>query len=526
MDFLERSRTTSAGADAADSVSPDDDALRRCGLSKSYLDAGDYERAREAMGALWRRAGERPSVAGLGARAAAEVFLQAGRLTGAVGGARRFEGAQETAKNLFTEGALLFERLGDPEKVAESRAELGLCYWREGAFEEARAVLRSALEALPGGGGERKGSALVRLAVVEFSARRYDAVLELLEEAAPFVEGSGSDYLKGCFHSQRAVTFRTLADAGDDAGMRDRALVEYAAASYHFEQAGHTRYHAHTENNLAVLFNNIGRHEEAHLHLARARPLFAALKDTASVAQCDDTLARVLTAEGRLEEAERAAADAVRGLEEGDRQALLAEALTTLGVAQARLGRHEDARRSLALAEETAAAAGDRAGAGAAALALAEELSAHMTSEELCEAFARAHDLLDGSRDPATLARLSACARRAVDSLSAPRDDASGPFPPRGSTEKRWAGFSLKAEVLRYESELIGRALRDADGVVSRAAKLLGFRHHQTFVALLNNRHKGLLHARTPIVPRRRSLIRQRDSGRANDRQGSDGLRE
>jgi hypothetical protein len=63
--------------------------------------------------------------------------------------------------------------------------------------------------------------------------------------------------------------------------------------------------------------------------------------------------------------------------------------------------------------------------------------------------------------------------------------------------------------VLRYEAELISRALRDADGVVSRAAKLLGFKHHQTFVALLNNRHKGLLGERRPVIPRRRSFIRR-----------------
>ncbi len=518
MDFLERSRTSSAGADERDRISPEDDALRRCGLSKSCLDAGDFEGARAAMGALWRRAGERPAVEGLGARVAAEVLLQAGRLTSAIGGARRVEGAQEAAKNLFTEGALIFERLGVSEKVAESRAELGLCYWREGAFEEARAVLRSALDALPDAGGEQRGATLVRLAVVEFSARCYDSVLALLEEAAPLVEASGSDYLKGCFHNHRAVTFRTLADAGDDPEMRDRALVEYTAASYYFEQAGHTRYQAHTENNLAVLFNNIGRHEEAHRHLECARALFAALKDTASVAQCDDTLARIFTAEGRLEEAERAASAAVRGLEEGDRQALLAEALTTLGVAQARRGRHEDARQSLTRAGEVAEDAGDRAGAGAAALALAEELHAHMTSGETCEAFARAHDLLKGSRDPATLARLAACARRAVGSLSSPFADTGEPGEPHDSSEGKWDGFSLKAEVLRYESELIGRALRDADGVVSRAARLLGFRHHQTFVALLNNRHSDLLHARTPIVPRRRSLVRLRDPRRTNDR--------
>jgi hypothetical protein len=66
--------------------------------------------------------------------------------------------------------------------------------------------------------------------------------------------------------------------------------------------------------------------------------------------------------------------------------------------------------------------------------------------------------------------------------------------------------------VLRYESELIALALRDAEGIVSHAAKLLGFRHHQTFVALLNNRHRELLHARNPIIPRRRSVMRTRRS--------------
>jgi transcriptional regulator with GAF, ATPase, and Fis domain len=120
---------------------------------------------------------------------------------------------------------------------------------------------------------------------------------------------------------------------------------------------------------------------------------------------------------------------------------------------------------------------------------------------------------LGGTRDAAALARLTECARRAVGSLSlaAEADEDA-----QASPEQRWAGFSLRAEVLRYEEELIGRALRDADGIVSRAAKLLGFRHHQTFVALLNNRHKGLLHARTPIVPRRRSLVRVRDPRRAD----------
>jgi tetratricopeptide (TPR) repeat protein len=504
MDISNRPQVTHAPAEAGEPVSRDADALRRCALSNSFLKAGDYEGAAEALEDFWRGAGERPVTEGLGARAVAELLVQAGRLTSAIGGARRLGGAQEAAKNLLSEGAGIFERLGDARGVAVARTDLGFCYWREGAAEEARDLLRAALAALTHEDAEQKALALIRLAIVEVSSKRYEAGLALLEEAAPFVEASGNDTLRGCLHSERAIAFRMIAKSGD-AGMLDRAFVEYAAAVYYYEQGGHTRYHAITENNLALLFKSVGRYEKAHGHLARARALFASLNDTNSVAQCDDTLARLLAAEGRFEEAEAAALSAVRVLEEGDRQALLVEALTTLGVAQARGGRHEEARRSFVRAVEVGEAAGDLAGAGLAALTLAEELGAHLSHSELCDAFARAHETLNGTREPDILLRLTACARRALE-----------PFLPShaggeqaGTPEERWVGFSLKAEVMRYEAEMIKRALRDADGVVSRAAKLLGFKHHQTFVALLNNRHKGLLGERRPVVPRRRSVFQR-----------------
>jgi CheY-like chemotaxis protein len=72
---------------------------------------------------------------------------------------------------------------------------------------------------------------------------------------------------------------------------------------------------------------------------------------------------------------------------------------------------------------------------------------------------------------------------------------------------------------------LIERALRDAGGVVSRASKLLGFNHHQTFVALLNNRHKNLQHARRPIVPRKRGVVRVSTPGRTTQHRADKGAR-
>jgi tetratricopeptide (TPR) repeat protein len=507
MDFSNSRQVTHAPATTAGApASRDEDVLLRCALSNLFLKAGDYEGAVQALEGLWRGACERPATDGLGLLASAELLVQAGRLTSALGGARRIEGAQESAKNLIGEGAGIFERLGDARKVAASQTDLGVCYWREGAFEEARVVLRAALEGLAREDAEQRALALTRLAIVELSAGCNRAAVEVLAEAAPHVEASGSDIIKGNFHAERANAFVALADAGD-AEMLDRALVEHTAASFHLEQAGHTRYLANNENNLAILFNRAGRQEEAREHLARARKLHASLKDAVIVAQCDETLARVLVAEGLYDEAERVALSAVRVFEAGDRQALLAEALTTLGVARARAGRHKEARLSFARAAEVAEAAGDRAGAGLAALTLTEELGDYLTRDELCDAFARAEGPLSGTRNMDTITRLTACARRAIESSVA--SQAVGIAKQEGTPEERWAGFSLKSEVLRYEAELISRALRDSDGVVSRAAKLLGFRHHQTFVALLNNRHKELLTERRPVIPRRRSFTRR-----------------
>ena len=70
-------------------------------------------------------------------------------------------------------------------------------------------------------------------------------------------------------------------------------------------------------------------------------------------------------------------------------------------------------------------------------------------------------------------------------------------------------GFTLKSAVLEYERRVIEVALRQARGSVSHAAKLLGYKHHQTFVATLNMRHKDLAGARNPVVPRNKALFKR-----------------
>ncbi|HEV7374358.1 MAG TPA: sigma 54-interacting transcriptional regulator, partial [Pyrinomonadaceae bacterium] len=87
---------------------------------------------------------------------------------------------------------------------------------------------------------------------------------------------------------------------------------------------------------------------------------------------------------------------------------------TTQGVALARLEQQEQSRSVLERAIEVAEQAGDIEGAGRAALTLIEELKERLSEDEVREVYCRADQLLSGSQDTETIARLRACARHVV----------------------------------------------------------------------------------------------------------------
>ena len=276
----------------------------RCQLAKELEEVGNFEAAREAMGELWSRVGERPVLDGLDELTAAEVLLRAGVLTGWIGSTKQIEGAQETAKNFITESIPRFEALQNAEKVAEAQTEVGFCYWRQGSYNEARVWLQEALNRLiPDTSNEVRAVALIRLAIVERSAKRFHEALQIHLDSASFFQNINNEALKGKFHYGFAFVLRNLGTAEKRPDYIDRALIEYAAASYHFERArAHTRYQACVENNLGFLFSTIGKYQEAHEHLDRAQALFTSMKDQVHIAQVDDTRAKVLLAEGRTSE--------------------------------------------------------------------------------------------------------------------------------------------------------------------------------------------------------------------------------
>ena len=462
----------------------------RCQLAKQFEKTGDYEAARGALEDIWPSFEEYPKIDTLDEPTAAEVLLRIGVLTGWLGSIKLIKGSQQVARNLIGDSIAIFESLPDSRKTAEAEIEAALCCMREGALDVAREFYVDALSRLDDQDGDLKALGLLRLAMVELLTNRLNDSFRILNTGAELFEASTDHVLRGAFHNEFARVLRNLGSGTNRPEYLEQALREYQAAIFHFEKAGHGRYQACVEDNLAMFCVHLKRFAEAHEHLDRAQAIFTRLGDQPDFGSLEDSRARVWLAEGAVLRAEQCAYTAIKTFERSDRQARLIEALTTHGVALARLGRHGEARNDFERAIDLAEQIGDRQNAGLAALSFIEELAEQMSDDELCFLLEKARTLLNGTQDPVTLNRLSGCACRVLSIIHTTRPD--------------WSSFSLNETLRRHEGRFIQMALEDAGGSVTKAASLLGLPGHQSLNFILTHRHPELLNARTPIKPRRR----------------------
>lgn len=475
-------------------LTANEEALLRCQAALEQYDKGDYRSAQEIMRGLWRGVGERPELKGLHPSVAAEVLLCVGTLTGWIGSQVQIKEAQETAKNLITESITYFESVGDQKQIAAARVELAYCYWREGELNEARIMLREALQKLTTEGTTR-ARALTKLVIIENSAARHTDALKLLTENALLFEKISNHTVKGDYHNELAITLEEIAASEKRADYFQRAIKEYEAADHHFKLARNPVFRASVKNNVAVLLSSLSRFKEAHKYLDEARRLTVSFGDKAKTAQIDWTRAEVLIAEGKLKEAEAMARKAASVLEKGGHQCLLADALITQGIALARAHKSERAQFIFQRAIETAYQVGALNKAGLAALTLIEEVS-ELSPATLQAAYERAREWLAESQSQGVLLRLNKAAGKFVSSV---RSELSA----EDATEILLTrNFDLQQKMLQYERSTIRKALAQTNGSVTHAASLLGL-SHQGLAYVIEARHPDLLKERSPV--RRRS---------------------
>jgi tetratricopeptide (TPR) repeat protein len=476
-------------------LSRDEEALSRCEIALQQRDYENPQGALEIMRPLWGGVGTRPDTQGLQPETAANVVLCAGILTGWIGARNQIKDAQESARDLITESITYYESHNLAREAAEAWSEIAYCYWREGRVNEARIMLQQALERLPPKGLER-ARALLKLADVEHSAARYYDALKLLTDNGAVFASIKYLPVKGSYHNELAITFRTIGTAENRRDYFQRALTEYRAAEHHFKLAKNYIYCASVKNNEAVVLSKLGRFKEAHKHLDQARLITVRLKDRTRTAQIDSTRAELLIAEGKFQAAEAAARRSATALEKVGHGCWLGDVLILKAIAQARLGKPARAQITLQRAIEVAHEADALNKAGLAALTMIEEVD-DLSPATLQAAYQQAREWLADSQSREVLSRLSAAGGKLADSLrrEMSRDEAVDVLLPKP--------LDLDQRLLECEHETIKQALAQTEGSVVHAAPLIG-RTYQGLSHMIETKHPDLLKKRTPIRRRRR----------------------
>jgi tetratricopeptide (TPR) repeat protein len=498
-------RTASSKLDTSH-LTANQEADLRCRTALELKESGEYDATLGAMFPLWKGIGTWPNTKGLHDGVAAEVLLTTGILTRWLGNRSEIKEADGYAKDLITESITLYEALGDSRKIAEARTELGFCYWRVGAHDEARIYFNEALKRLTIGGNAR-ANALIGLSFVAWSESRYNEALKILTDNAPLFEKITSHTLRGTYHNQIGIVLEEIGAASKKrSDYFQRAISEYRAADEQFKLAKNFVFRAHVKNNIGNVLRELGRFREAHQFLEQARRLFMRVRDKVRTAQVDDTRAQVFIAQHKYAQAELIARTSARSFERAGRQCFLAETLITQGIALARLREPAHAQFIFQQAIEIAHHAGSLNRAGLAALTMIEEIDT-LPREVQSVAYGQAREWLASSDSPDVKPRLKAVTKK----IDRARSMTKTPNAHEVLFNKR---LDLEAEVLKFERGLISQTLAKVNGKVTHAAELLGL-GYQKLAYIIETKHPDLLKKRTPVRRRpRHSGKSKRDRGR------------
>jgi tetratricopeptide (TPR) repeat protein len=240
--------------------------------ARVFEEAGEYEKAFEALAEWCPNTSQGPHTEGLGPYASGELYLRCGALVGHLGAARHTRGAQARALNFIAEGARRFKQAGLKFKLAESRVEQARCRWREGNLQEAERLLNPALETFgddPDAFRAKSVAVLLAAVVYDDLGRRVEAY-ELLKKSEQLFLSCGSTVLLGRYHNNLGIIRDKLAEESAREEYLQVALIDHSGASGLLKEAEAWRLYAHSENNCGVLLRRLGRLDEATEHISRA----------------------------------------------------------------------------------------------------------------------------------------------------------------------------------------------------------------------------------------------------------------
>jgi plasmid stabilization system protein ParE len=300
--------------------------LEVCRRAMDMAHAGNYYEALGLLSPVWGGTDCEPRTKGLPLETSAELYLCAGVLTCAVS---RASEAQRNGRRFLRKAFVFFRSIDNKESAARCVKELASSLQRAGHHRHARRVASIALRRPTELTLEIEASLHLISANSELSARRFEAALSTLENAYPLFEAVSNDRIRGAFHNTLGLALKNAGLAGGIDDYLQRAIIEFTAASYHFEQSKNLSFLSRVENNIGFLLWSLGENTQAYPHIDRAKSLALSAGDEVMASYFDDTLARVLCGDGKLSEAERVIERAVQELERLGATVELGEAIDT-----------------------------------------------------------------------------------------------------------------------------------------------------------------------------------------------------
>jgi tetratricopeptide (TPR) repeat protein len=382
----------------------------------------------------------------------------------------------EAAKDSLTEAARLFIEMGETERSRLASVWAGLCYWREGQAAEASIMFKEATSSTD---PHVRLLAHLNTTVLQTDHRRWREALATLESVRELLDRDDCAYLKGHFHQQRGLAYKLAYEETNSESDLDNALLEYEAASEHFEVTGNALCEAAILNNLGNLYRIGKQYSRAHNNVDRAASLYERLNDRSNLAQVKDTKALILLDEGQYRRAKRYADQSVALL--SDHKGWLTGSLITRAKILCAMGMLRGAFVDFDSAINNARECGDLKAAADACVITIEYMAAFLSIHALTAIYTRMHELDGNRRTGAALSVLNRVVIAEAKSLK-----------------------ELKASDTQHEREIILKALEQTGGSITKAAELIG-KTHGGLAHIIKTRHPDLVKNRRPVISRRKS---------------------
>jgi tetratricopeptide (TPR) repeat protein len=283
----------------------------------------DINASRKILGAVLENLDDAPQIKGLETVLQANILRLCGFFLNNYGRSRNLKIYQERGKDFLTTAVEMFDRENLPDKSAEAKVMLALCYWHEGAISECEIILSETEAQFE---NNQLHPVYIQICVnrlmTHYWKNEFSKGLEIVNKLAVPIGYCKDARIKTMYHNQAGIIYQSLKQT-------DKAIYHLNEAIKAARQSGNLLFAAVNLNNLGNACKDVEQFEHAHQHVDESINIFTELQEYAWKAYPLDTKAQVYLAENKLASAVKKVDEALEIYRETKDYAGLADSLFT-----------------------------------------------------------------------------------------------------------------------------------------------------------------------------------------------------